>query len=76
MNTLPFMQLMGPNAAQLTAAVAALINALVASKFSNSGVMGALNQISYASWGLKGYVIAEANCLTGRWRLCNQQCST
>jgi hypothetical protein len=31
---------MSPNAAQLTAAVAALINALVASKFATSGVMG------------------------------------
>lgn len=59
------LQLMGPNAAQLTAAVAALINALVASKFSTSGVMGAMNQISYARWGLEGYVNAEANCLTG-----------
>lgn len=34
------MQVMSPNAAQLTAAVAALINALVASKFATTGVMG------------------------------------
>lgn len=56
---------MSPDAAQLTAAVAALINALVASKFSTSGVMGMLNKISYARWGLEGYVIAETNYLTG-----------
>eukprot|EP00775_Hariotina_reticulata_P010763 gene10763-10919_t len=62
-------QVMSPNAAQLTAAVAALINALVASKFATSGVMGILNNISYARHGLEGYVIAEANCLTGVWLL-------
>ena len=56
---------MGPNAAQLTAAVSALINALVASKFSKQSAMGLMNTISYARWGLEGYVIAEANCLKG-----------
>lgn len=58
-------QIMGPNAAQLTAAVSALINALVASKFSTQGALGLMNTISYARWGLEGYVIAEANCLKG-----------
>ncbi|KAF6254331.1 hypothetical protein COO60DRAFT_1703369 [Scenedesmus sp. NREL 46B-D3] len=62
-------QVMQPNAAQLAAAVAALINALVASKFSTSGAMGMMNSVSYARWGLEGYVIAEANCLTGVWLL-------
>lgn len=57
---------MGSNAAQLTAAVSALINALVASKFSTQGALGLMNTISYARWGLEGYVIAEANCLKGR----------
>jgi hypothetical protein len=56
---------MGANAAQLTAAVSALINALVASKFSTQGALGLMNTISYARWGLEGYVIAEANCLKG-----------
>lgn len=64
---------MSPNAAQLTAAVAALINALVASKFSTSGVMGMLNKISYARWGLEGYVIAETNYLTGGRVQCAKQ---
>jgi hypothetical protein len=45
---------MQPNAAQLAAAVAALINALVASKFSTTGVMGMMNSVSYARWGLEG----------------------
>eukprot|EP00879_Flechtneria_rotunda_P029763 GHRR01032209.1.p1 GENE.GHRR01032209.1~~GHRR01032209.1.p1 ORF type:complete len:374 (+),score=126.46 GHRR01032209.1:272-1393(+) len=62
-------QVMSPSAAQLTAAVTALINALMASKFATSGVMGFLNTISYARWGLEGYVIAEANRLTGVWLL-------
>lgn len=57
---------MGSNAAQLTAAVSALINALVASKFSTQGALGLMNTISYARWGLEGYVIAEANCLKGK----------
>lgn len=61
----PTHQVMGPSAAQLTAAVFSLINALVASKFGTSGLMGFLNTISYARWGLEGYVLAEANCLTG-----------
>ncbi len=60
---------MGPSTAQLTAAVFALLNALVASKFGDSGLMGLLNTLSYARWGLEGYVIAEANCLTGAWLL-------
>lgn len=59
------LQVMGSNAAQLTAAVSALINALVASKFSVSGVLGLMNRVSYARWGLEGFVIAEANCLKG-----------
>lgn len=58
-------QVMGANAAQLTAAVSALINALVASKFSTQGALGLMNTISYARWGLEGFVIAEANCLKG-----------
>jgi hypothetical protein len=45
---------MQTNAAQLAAAVAALINALVASKFSTTGVMGMMNSVSYARWGLEG----------------------
>lgn len=57
---------MGSNAAQLTAAVSSLINALVASKFSVDGVLGMMNRVSYARWGLEGFVIAEANCLKGR----------
>jgi hypothetical protein len=51
---LPRLQVMQPNAAQLAAAVAALINALVASKFSTTGVMGMMNSVSYARWGLEG----------------------
>jgi hypothetical protein len=47
-------KVMQPNAAQLAAAVAALINALVASKFSTTGVMGMMNSVSYARWGLEG----------------------
>jgi hypothetical protein len=48
------LQVMQPSAAQLAAAVAALINALVASKFSTTGVMGMMNSVSYARWGLEG----------------------
>lgn len=65
LNALRVVQVMGPNAAQLTAAVSALINALVASKFSTTGALGLMNTISYARWALEGYVIAEANCLKG-----------
>lgn len=61
--------ILSPAAAQLTAAVTALINALVASKFSTSGPLGALNSVSYARWGLEGYVIAEARLLDGVWLL-------
>jgi hypothetical protein len=48
------LQVMAPNAATLAAAVAALINALVASKFSTTGAMGMMNSVSYARWGLEG----------------------
>jgi hypothetical protein len=50
--------------------VSALINALVASKFWKKGVLGVMNTISYARWGLEGYVIAEANCLKGEPAQC------
>lgn len=50
------MQVMSPNAAQLTAAVSALINALVASKFSTTGALGLMNTISYARWGAYTHV--------------------
>lgn len=56
---------MGSNAAQLTAAVSALINALVASKFSQQGALGLMNRLSYARWGLEAYVISETSCLKG-----------
>jgi hypothetical protein len=58
-------QVMGSNAAQLTAAVSALINALVASKFSQQGALGLMNRLSYARWGLEAYVISETSCLKG-----------
>lgn len=67
------LQVMGSNAAQLTAAVSSLINALVASKFSVDGVLGVMNRVSYARWGLEGYVIAEANCLKGGPQMLSDQ---
>lgn len=57
---------MSPTAAQLTAAVAAVLNAVVASKFQADGFLGMIQKVGYARWGLEGYVIAEANRLTGK----------
>lgn len=61
--------LMEPNAAQLTAAVMSLINALIAKQTDSRGLVYVGYQLSYAHWGLQGFTIAEANRLTGVWLL-------
>jgi hypothetical protein len=66
-------QLLEPNAAQLTAAVLALINALIAKQKDGRGLVYAAYQLSYAHWGLEAFSIAEANRLSGVWLL--QRCA-
>ncbi|KAK9813958.1 hypothetical protein WJX73_006860 [Symbiochloris irregularis] len=62
-------QVLEPAAGQLTAAVVALMSSLTARNHHAPGMMGMLYQISFARWGLEGYIIAEANRLTGVWLL-------
>lgn len=62
-------QVFSLQAAQLTAAVWSLISALVAQKHNPVGLFKFVKKISYARWGLEGYVIAEANKLDGVWLL-------
>jgi hypothetical protein len=66
-------QLLEPGAAQLTAAVLALINALIAKQQDSRGLVHLAYQLSYAHWGLEAFSIAEANRLTGVWLL--QRCA-
>jgi len=58
---------MEPAAAQLSAAVLALINALIATRPNAGGLLYVLYQCSYARWGLEAYVIAEGQHLAGVW---------
>lgn len=56
-------QLLEPSAAQLSAAVFALINTLVARQGRARGLVALLQSFSFARWGLEGYVVAESNRL-------------
>ena len=56
---------MEPAAAQLAAAVLALINTLIARQQHARGLVRLAQWTSFARWGLEGYVIAESNKLTG-----------
>ena len=58
-------QLMEPSAAQLSAAVLALINTLIARQGHPGALLRLAQGFSFARWGLEGYVIAESNKLTG-----------
>ena len=60
---------MNPSAAQLTAAVWSLITSLMAQKQNPVGMFKVISYLSYARYGLEGYVIAEANKLTGVYLL-------
>lgn len=62
-------QLMDPAAAQLSAAVLALINTLIARQGHARGLIKLAQSFSFARWGLEGYVISESNKLTGVWLL-------
>ncbi|PSC68046.1 ABC transporter G family member 28-like [Micractinium conductrix] len=62
-------QVMEPAAAQLAAAVLALINTLIARQQHARGLVRLAQWTSFARWGLEGYVIAESNKLTGVWLL-------
>ncbi|KAL4448129.1 hypothetical protein ABPG75_005348 [Micractinium tetrahymenae] len=62
-------QIMEPSAAQLTAAVLALINTLIARQGHARGLIRLAQTFSFARWGLEGYVISESNKLTGVWLL-------
>eukprot|EP01026_Neomeris_dumetosa_P039570 TRINITY_DN3251_c0_g1_i12.p1 TRINITY_DN3251_c0_g1~~TRINITY_DN3251_c0_g1_i12.p1 ORF type:complete len:386 (-),score=26.64 TRINITY_DN3251_c0_g1_i12:816-1973(-) len=65
-----FCQIMDPGPAQLSAAVFALTNALIAPKTDlKEGILHILHEISFAKYALEGYVIAEANRLQGVWLL-------
>lgn len=57
---------MEPSAAQLSAAVLALINTLIARQGHPRGLLRLVQAFSFARWGLEGYVIAESNKLTGK----------
>lgn len=54
--------------AQLAAAVLALLCGLVARQ-DGGGLLRAAQALSFARWGLEGFVIAESNRLTGVWLL-------
>lgn len=60
-------QVMEPSAAQLSAAVLALINTLIARQGHARGLVKLAQAFSFARWGLEGYVISESNKLTGGW---------
>lgn len=62
-------QVMEPSAAQLSAAVLALVNTLIARQGHPHGLLKLAQTFSFARWGLEGYVIAESNKLTGVWLL-------
>lgn len=56
---------MEPSAAQLSAAVLALVNTLIARQAHPGGLLKLAQLFSFANWGLQGYVISESNKLTG-----------
>ncbi|KAL4449383.1 hypothetical protein ABPG77_007027 [Micractinium sp. CCAP 211/92] len=62
-------QVMEPSAAQLAAAVLALVNTLIARQGHARGLVRLAQNFSFARWGLEGYVISESNKLTGVWLL-------
>ncbi|KAK9815422.1 hypothetical protein WJX72_003407 [[Myrmecia] bisecta] len=62
-------QIMEPAASQLSSAIFSLICALNARKHSGPGLMGLAHKLSFARWGLEGFIISEANRLTGVWLL-------
>jgi ABC-type multidrug transport system ATPase subunit len=57
-----------PETAQLAAAILALLCGLVARQDGGS-IIRAAQAMSFARWGLEGFVIAESNRLTGVWLL-------
>ena len=59
-------QTLEPAAAQLSAAVLALMNTLVARVGDPSPLVRWAQAFTFARYGLEGYVIAESNKLTGR----------
>ncbi|KAL4853041.1 ABC transporter G family member 28 [Chlorella vulgaris] len=63
------LMVMEPSAAQLSAAVLALINTLIARQGHPGALLRLAQSFSFARWGLEGYVIAESNRLTGAWLL-------
>jgi hypothetical protein len=60
---------MEPSAAQLSAAVLALVNTLIARQGQPGPLLKLAQSVSFARWGLEGYVIAESNKLVGVWLL-------
>lgn len=62
-------QVLEPSAAQLAAAVLALVNTLIARQGHARGLVRLAQSFSFARWGLEGYVISESNKLTGVWLL-------
>lgn len=61
-------QMLDGPASQLCAAVGALINTLIAGKHAwggDRGLLGLAYNLSFARWGLEGYIIAEADRLSG-----------
>lgn len=63
------LQVMEPSAAQLSAAVLALVNTLIARQGQPGPLLKLAQSVSFARWGLEGYVIAESNKLVGVWLL-------
>lgn len=60
------LQVMEPAGAQLSAAVLTLITTLIARESDPHGLLRIIKELSFARYGLEGYVIAESNRLTGR----------
>ncbi|KAK9815993.1 hypothetical protein WJX74_001345 [Apatococcus lobatus] len=62
-------QMMDSAASQLSAAIFALMCSLTARNHHGPGLLGLFYHLSFARWGLEGFIIAEANRLTGVWLL-------
>ena len=60
---------LGPDSAQLAAAVVTLVSTLMARKSAASGGLFLAQQLSFARWALEGFVIAESNREVGVWLL-------
>ncbi|KAL3137532.1 hypothetical protein ABBQ38_004816 [Trebouxia sp. C0009 RCD-2024] len=62
-------QVMEPASAQLSAAIYSLIAALLGRRHDGPFLLWCVYNLSFARWGLEGFIISEANRLNGVWLL-------